>query len=828
MAKAKIHHINHGLVAKSHPALYLMHKYWARKPHNVVAEYIKSYSKKGEIVLDPFCGSGVTVIEALRSGRKAVGIDLDPLSAFITECTAEPINLEKYISKFNAIKDNIKQKIDNLYITNCPLCNKKTISEAIIWENSLPKEIRYSCICNKYRASLWKEVEEEDLRFIKKVNKKKIPYWYPKNELIWNTRVNVHKGDKVVDLFTKRNLLTLSMILYEIEKIKDRKIRKFLKFTFSSALPQASKLVFVIRKRGRQKGEVKETKEVGSWATRGYWIPKEYFEINAWNCFEERFKKVSRGKQESNRELAFYYQAKNYNQLKNQSNVFIKKYNAIELDEIIPANSVDYIFTDPPYGDAIPYLELDLMWNSWLKFKFNLNDEIIISDSPLRNKKHEIYEKMLNAAFSQIFRVLKPGKYLTVTFHSTDIKIWTSIIKAVIISGFDLEKIIYQPPARPSAKGLLAPYASAVGDYYIRFKKPEKMKKMTKEEITKDKYERIVVGCAKKILAQRGEPTIYQHILNGIIIELKKAGALLSGKINPDEVMKKYRGKEFILVDVVDEKGKKVGQKWWLKKPESIPYLRLIPLEDRIETAVLNVLNRKIKVSFDDILQEIFIQFPNALTPEAQRVKDILSEYALKAEAGRWVLKPAVKTRESQHSGMVYKLGILGKKAGYDVWIGKSEQGYTYGKKKLSELCTHKSPTYKYVSPKNLNRVKQIDVIWSKNKRIVCEFEVEHTTAITEAIVRGSNITDEKVKRFIIIPIEREDFLYRKIEEPILKMHFEKSNWKFIFYDELDKFFIYHKKKKVSLHNLEKLAKMPKKKEPAKQLPLIPQEKSSE
>lgn len=89
--KQDIQHINYALVAKTHPPMYLMHKYWARKPHNVVSEYIKHYSKPGNIVLDPFAGSGVTAIEAIKLKRKAIAIDLDPMATFITRMTAMPI-----------------------------------------------------------------------------------------------------------------------------------------------------------------------------------------------------------------------------------------------------------------------------------------------------------------------------------------------------------------------------------------------------------------------------------------------------------------------------------------------------------------------------------------------------------------------------------------------------------------------------------------------------------------------------------------------------------------------------------------------------------------
>src|SRR3989338_5625491 len=246
--------------------------------------------------------------------------------------------------------------------------------------------------------------------------------------------------------------------------------KEILKFTFSSAVAQASKLVFVIRKRGRQTGKYEKTKEVGSWATRGYWVPDEYFEINAWNCFEERFKKITRGKEESNNLIKEYKEAKTFSDLNDGSNILVKTFNTLELDKIIPANSIDYVFTDPPYVDAVPYLELDYMWSSWLKFSPAFEDEIII-----RNKTTEVYERMLKVAFAQLYKVLKPGKYMTVTFHNTDIKVWNAIISSCIYAGFDLEKIIYQSPARPSAKGLLAQYGSAVGDYYMRFLKPESM-----------------------------------------------------------------------------------------------------------------------------------------------------------------------------------------------------------------------------------------------------------------------------------------------------------------------------------------------------------------
>lgn len=782
---------------KTHTSMYLMHKYWARKPHNVVGEYIKRYSKEGEIILDPFVGSGVTAIESLKLGRKAIATDLDPMSTFITRMTILPIDLDEFKKQFAEIKKKVKTAIDSLYETTCPKCNKTTIATASIWKDNNPTLIRYTCNCSK--RTQWKKVANADLQKIKEIEETDIPFWYPSNELVWNTRVNVHKGDKVSDLFTRRNLIALSMIYHETKAIKDDNLRDIMKFTFSSALPQASKMVFVIRRRGRSKGKVKRsTPEVGSWATRGYWVPPEFFEINAWNCFENRFKKVYRGKKESNGEIPILNEARNFDELSKGKNILAKTHNALELLSIVPEKSVDYVFTDPPYGDSVPYLELDYMWSSWMKFDVNFDDEIIISDSPVRKEKNfDMYGKMLGKAFRQIYRVLKKDRYLTVTFHNTDIKIYNTIISSVILAGFDLEKIVYQPPARASPKGLLAPYGSAVGDYYIRFRKTEKesLGLTVYSEIDKERYERIIVNTVKKIIGERGEPTSYSIIVNSypiIYSELKKMGYLFSAPEGIEEILKRNLNKEFVLVDVKNDKGKVVGQKWWVK---GVKFLDRVPLSERVEAITMDILNKEIKVSFDDVLRQIYLKFTNALTPNTQSVKEVLEEYAEKTKGGKWRLKPKIRQRESEHDSIVEMLAILGTKAGFEVYADLE------GWRKMPKFG---------LPEENLDRIKEIDVVWYDKNEITQEYEVENTTGITEAIVRGSNIPSTKTKRYIVIPEERQDFFYRKISEPMLKEEVEEYGWQFTFYDTLRTFYEENKRKKrINLSEFEKISQKP-------------------
>jgi hypothetical protein len=249
MTVKPLDHIDHAIVAKPHPSKYLMHKYWARKPHNVVSEYIQHYTQEGDIVLDLFSGSGVTAVESLILNRRAIACDLDPMAIFITRCTTTPIEMAGFKSTFKRIENKVKATIDDLYATTCSNCGEAATIEATIWNDGHPQQIRYRCACNKGRASLWKDVDELDREKVAYINSLNIPYWYPKNELIWNSRVNVHKGEKVSDLFTKRNLYALSCIYDAISSLKNAQIREQMQFCFTASLGQASKLVFVYREK---------------------------------------------------------------------------------------------------------------------------------------------------------------------------------------------------------------------------------------------------------------------------------------------------------------------------------------------------------------------------------------------------------------------------------------------------------------------------------------------------------------------------------------------------------------------------------------------------
>ena len=104
--------INKNIKAETHPPHYMMHKYWGRKPHNVVRDYILNFTKPGEVVLDPFMGSGVVVIESLKNNRKVIGIDLNPIACFIAQNTINNVDLDDFQEKFEKVFDKIDAHVD--------------------------------------------------------------------------------------------------------------------------------------------------------------------------------------------------------------------------------------------------------------------------------------------------------------------------------------------------------------------------------------------------------------------------------------------------------------------------------------------------------------------------------------------------------------------------------------------------------------------------------------------------------------------------------------------------------------------------------------------
>ena len=264
--------------AETYKGIYAMHKYWGKKPFNVISDFINEYTQEGEIVLDSFCGSGITLIEAIKLNRRAIGVDINPIATKLSKVSLEKIDIKELKREFAKIKKEVEPIINSLYETTCEICGNRAYQTHIIWSNNEPVEIWYKCDSCK-KKKLIKNGSEIDKNQANSPSAN--PLWYPDTLMIENSRININPGQKVSDLFTRRAIVGLSHILDKIKEIEDEVIRETLELTFTGCVSQASNLVFVIRRRNKNSMKEESGKaEVGSWVI-GYWVPQEHFEINA-------------------------------------------------------------------------------------------------------------------------------------------------------------------------------------------------------------------------------------------------------------------------------------------------------------------------------------------------------------------------------------------------------------------------------------------------------------------------------------------------------------------------------------------------------------------
>jgi len=476
------------LSAHRHPKRYESHKYWGRKPFNIIREYISQYTHENDLILDPFCGSGSTLFEAVSLRRNSIGYDLNPIACFITKNLIER-NIDTI--KFKKVCEGIVDKIEAKFPYYDVLCECDNIGKFIIgiWKNSEYIEKYYRCPQCGNKMSPTTEFDKKnvaDFHYPKDI-------WYPKDKLPENADAKF-----VYELFTKRNLLALGLLLSEIKKVREDSIRELLLYTFTANVAFTSIIIPVNEKRFKQRRNC-----TGIWGFKRFWIPGFHVENNVFIYFRNRLKRTVWAKEETN-------------QLLKDSNAFGKVIcKSSEKLEELNDKSVDYIFTDPPFGSMTPYLNLSTLWNSWLKLKPDFEKEIIIDD---KNTEAD-YCKKIMAVFKECNRVLKNGKYLTVAFNNKSIKIWCTLLEAIHNAGFQMKE------CRPAEDGEVSftqttrsSKGSLRGHFVYVFEKKRTCKNNTiapsniKLELIKRKIEEEIT----RFIRYEGEKSItdiYNHII---------------------------------------------------------------------------------------------------------------------------------------------------------------------------------------------------------------------------------------------------------------------------------------------------------------------------
>lgn len=480
---------------KNNP-IYMAHAYHTKVPHPAIMRYILHYTQPGDTVFDGFCGTGMTGVAANMCGswnnvnaiggteqslgvRHGICSDLAPIASLISASYNLRFNPAAFRKKATDILNTVEKELGWMYkfrvrgmeaTTNytiwsdvfvcphcgqeinlwkesvdlqeniikdtfpCPhcgaQCSKKTMDKAWVTEfdpiindvvtinKKVPVRINYSV------AGKRNEIDVQDVSIdFGKIDAIDIS-GYPTQKLVegFNTGQPIRSNgiQYTHQFFTRRNLIYLSRIR---ELIGDD---VFLKTWLTSVMQRTTKCYkFTLdRKFGILTGTL--------------YIPSLNVELNPVNILRRKIEDFS----------SIDYSGR--------GNSVIGVSSATALSTISD-NSIDYMFIDPPFGANIMYSELSSIWEGWIKVATNNNTEAIINQ--FQNKTLFDYQSLMNRSLKEFYRILKPGKWLTMEFSNTSASVWNSIQNALQGVGFVVVNVAALDKKQGSFKAVTSPTA---------------------------------------------------------------------------------------------------------------------------------------------------------------------------------------------------------------------------------------------------------------------------------------------------------------------------------------------------------------------------------
>lgn len=446
--------------------LYMYHPYLTKVPHKAVMKYLLHYTQPGDIILDGFAGTGMTGAAArlCESGhRNAICLDLSPLASFIDYCVNTTETGKAFAKRAKSIIDRAEESMGWMFKTHhsngaectinyvlwsdvyvcgscgkeliywdsavdiengkilqsfsCPHCgvsltkssitkaqeskHNHLVNTAILSTKRVPVLINYTFQGKRYE----KRPDTKDLELLEKIDNLGLSTWFPLDKTYEGDELNRASRDGISYFFQYYTPRVLN-VFSKIKSLFEYPIDNYLitKLAFQSTIMY------------------RYTYMNGCWGAGGgpmsgtLYVPSLIKEINVFKQLRDSIN--AREKIETN---------------DNPSSVIVSTQSAENLSSV-PDESVDYIFTDPPFGSNLMYSELNRLSEMWLKVHTNNESECIVSNS--QNKALPEYQALMTCVFSEYYRILKPGKWFSIEFSNTSASVWTCIQAAIQSAGF--------------------------------------------------------------------------------------------------------------------------------------------------------------------------------------------------------------------------------------------------------------------------------------------------------------------------------------------------------------------------------------------------------
>ena len=421
---------------------------------------MREFSKKGDIVADPFVGSGTTAFAALSEGRNVIASDLNPLAIFVTKSIVELLESPK--EKIKAAY----QFIDDLSTGVLPLfhyCDDFFVErERFVVEGEfeggnfelVPTEV----VLKKKsgRTLKGRRIEEP----IPSWTAKKVttalsdtPINFEALQLRPNSRIAIPNGATIAHYYEYKNQISINLALQLITSGKyGKKNENVLKLLLSASLP-------LLR--------LSDKKASSQWP---YWRPKEH--LTSRNPIPVLLKKL-----QAIENAVEWLQANVAGEDKQKLSDRVRLYNA-PIQSLMPTyvqpGQVDLVLTDPPYSDQAPYLEYSALWIELIGLEMPehaYKHEIVKTDAPSRVADTNDYIPRLRQGLRACAQLLKQDGSLIWFYQDHSVEHWAALDEEALVNGLSVLDVVPLVKQRRSMKTVTSPGATLDGDLILIFKK---------------------------------------------------------------------------------------------------------------------------------------------------------------------------------------------------------------------------------------------------------------------------------------------------------------------------------------------------------------------
>jgi len=304
------------------------------------------------------------------------------------------------------------------------------LGQTVRQAKQVPVLINYSVGTRRYE----KYPDDKDLELIEEIEKKPLSYSVPSVRLPngFNTQqpLKSHGFSHVHHFFTRRNLTLLGNMWNRVLELPDPLARFCGLYVLTGSIQRVCRLNRYMPKHDRHVGPLSGT----------LYVSQLTVEIPATNYMRDRIDDLRRCSSGPK-----------------GTGTRISTQSATDLGNI-PDAVIDYIFTDPPFGGNLNYSELNILVEAWIGLQTNNREEAVVNE--VQGKTLGDYQHLMERSFKEFYRILKPGRWMTVEFHNSQNSVWTSIQEALTVAGFVVADVRTLDKKKGTTKQLS--YSSAV------------------------------------------------------------------------------------------------------------------------------------------------------------------------------------------------------------------------------------------------------------------------------------------------------------------------------------------------------------------------------